>query len=625
MLAAAFVVIAAAAITWWAAGYHGSGALAVYLAVAFLITTVVLIVALVFLWSFRRNGLLGCDTGRITLSSLDLIQDGVYRRQLDSRVTFANEGLLRMFVCDDVEQFATLSDKAVDSLRYSELETLIATRGEYRNEQVEYRRPDGSQFVGITSERLVRSSRGKPLYYEGAITDISRCIDAERKIEFLSHYDSLTGLANRAIFDERFQAAAASAERYGHQLALVVLNFDRFKGVNELYGRQVGDRVLVEVARRLNQTVRAEDSIARLGADEFGVLLTRITDDSDAHKVIDVIHQRLADDYVVGKIRIKIRTSVGVAFYPRDGADLGTLSKNADTAMNQVKHSTQAGYVTYSEQLGETTQRRLELEKALRQALAKNEFRVALQPRVSLKNGRVTAVEALLRWSRPHWGSISPLEFIPVAERSGMIVPLGEKVLSLALAEWKGWSNYLPNPPRIGVNVSARQLHELDFPASVKAALDAANVPGNMLELELTESMVIEKNAGLERSLSELREAGIILAFDDFGIGYSNLGNLRRFGIDVIKIDQSFIRDIPSDPNDMSIVRGIISIARDFGIELVAEGVETEEQLGILKRMQCDQVQGFLLARPLSGSDCLEFLLDWEKSGPRAPFYWSDA
>lgn len=597
----------------------------IYIGIIFLVTAVVLSFLLMLLWFFWGVDALQSNKRDAASQSLNLLTEGFYRRQLDSQVTFANEALLNMFLCERLSEFAKLADKFVNRSRYDELQEIITTTGEYRNEQVEYRRSDGSEFVGHVSERLLRSKRGKPLYCEGAIRDISSRIDAQRKIEFLSHYDPLTGLANRTIFDERFQAAAASAERYHYQLALVIVNFDHFKGVNDLYGREVGDQVLIEAARRLNQTVRADDSIARFGSDEFGVLLTRITDCSDALKVINVINQRLADDYVVGKTRIRLRPSVGVAFYPRDGADLGSLSKNADTAMSQVKQSVQAQYIVYSEQLGEKAQRRLELEKALQQALEGNEFRVALQPRISLKNGRVTAVEALLRWSRPHWGSISPLEFIPVAEQTGMIVPLGEKVLSLALAEWKKWSNYLPEPPRIGVNISARQLHELDFPAVVNAALEVAEVPGNMLELELTESMVIEKNAGLERSLSELRQAGIILAFDDFGIGYSNLGNLKRFGIDVIKIDQSFIRDIPTDPNDLSIVRGIISIARDFGVELVAEGVETEEQLQILKRLRCDQVQGYLLTRPLTGSDCLEFLLDWTQSGPRAPFYWSDA
>lgn len=562
------------------------------------------------------------ESGDLLAAINDNVRDAIYRGAPGKGLVYVNRGLLRMFGYKEQADFFARPMVAhyVDPARYEQLRAKLLAAGRYEDEEVEYRRADGSCFVGLSSERLTRAPDGRVLHYDGVISDITRRKEAERKVCFLAHYDSLTGLPNRTLFGERFRQAAAGAKRGGYQLALLFLDLDHFKDINDSRGHEVGDRVLVEAARRLRDCIRNEDSLIRFGGDEFGVLLGHLEDEDDVRRVVRVIVERLSEPYRIGKLEVHTSPSVGVAFYPRDGADFGALYKNADTAMYQVKHSGRAGYAFYTEQISERARRRSDLELALRQAVEAGEFRLVFQPRVSLKYGRIMAVEALLRWSRPHWGSITPMEFIPAAERTGLIVSLGRWVLAEALAQWRRWSERLGSAPRIGINISTRQLREPGFGAQVRQALSAANVPGEMLEFDLTESTLFEANAELERTLADLRAATVILAFDDFGIGYSNLGNLKRFGINVVKIDQSFVRDINDDPNDASIVRGIISIAQDFGVQPVAEGVETEAQLGWLRRMRCDQIQGFLLARPMSGDAILDFLERWEQQGPTSLF-----
>ncbi len=550
------------------------------------------------------------------------LREAIYCGTPDKGLTYVNRGLLRMFGYKDLAAFSAqpMAEHYGDPSRYEQLRARLLAEGRYEDEEVEYHRGDGSRFVGLSSGRLRRASDGKVLYYDGLIRDITRCREAERRAYFLAHYDSLTGLPNRTLFDERFRRAVAGARRGGYQLALLFLDLDHFKEINASQGHEVGDRVLVEVARRLGACVRNEDGLTRFGGDEFGLLLAHIEDESDVLRVVRMIVDRLSELYRVGKLELHISPSVGVAFCPPDGADLGVSYRHADAAMHQVKHGGGAGYAFYTEQVGECVRRHRDLKQALHQAVEEDEFRLVFQPRISLKYGRIMAVETLLRWSRPHWGSITPMEFIPVAERTGSIVPLGRWMLAEALMQWKRWSERLEAVPRIGVNVSARQLREPDFGEKVRRVLSMAHVPGEMLELELTESMLLVANAELERTLTDLRAGAVMLAFDNFGIGYSNLGNLKRFGVGVVKIDQSFVRDVSDDPNDASIVRGIISIARDFGVQLVAKGVETGAQLDWLRRMRCDQVQGFLLARPMPGDAILDFLERWERQGPTSLF-----
>ncbi len=550
------------------------------------------------------------------------IRDGIYRGVPEAGIIYVNRSLARLFGFSSEAQMISNQGaiRYASPSRRDELRDKLYSVGSYEDEEVEYVKADGSHFVGLNSAWAVRDAESKVRYYDGVVTDITDRKTAERQIEFMAHFDRLTGLPNRTLLEDRFRQTANLAARGGFLCAILFIDLDNFKDINDLHGHDIGDLFLVEVASRLRECVREEDTVARFGGDEFVILASRVPNVQAvtriAHQVVDTVSQ----SYEIAGLELHTTPSVGIALYPQDGTDLTSLSQNADAAMYQVKKRGRAGIAYFTQRLNEQARRQVAIENALRHAIERGEMSLAFQPRATIADGRISGVEVLARWTHPDWGRITPAEFIPAAERTGLIVGSGKWVLAQALEEWKRWSEHSDHLIRVGVNVSARQLRERGFADTVAEALKVADVPGEALELEITETMLVERLQASEETLDQLKGLNVRLALDDFGIGYSSLGYLKRFDIDVIKIDQSFVRDILSDPNDAAIVRAIVAIGRDLGVELVAEGVETEQQLAVLRLMRCEAVQGYFLARPMPADALVAFLDRVRTQGLPPPF-----
>jgi diguanylate cyclase (GGDEF)-like protein len=429
------------------------------------------------------------------------------------------------------------------------------------------------------------------------------------RIEYLARHDALTGLPNRTVLADRVEVLAAHARRAEEQLVLLFLDLDRFKQVNDTFGHGYGDALLKEIARRLQATVRESDTVARLGGDEFVILLTGITQLDAVRVVAAKILAAIEQAVVVEGQTLFVSASIGAAICPADGEDLVTLMKNADTAMYRAKEEGRNGMRFYAPDMSERASVQLELEVALRQALARDEFELHYQPCVDLKRCELVGMEALLRWRHPQRGLVMPGDFIAAAEENGLIVPIGLWVVSSACAQARAWEDAgLPVLP-IAVNVSGRQLREPQVLLEHVAVTLARNgLSGTRLEVELTESVVMRDPAQMSDVLHRLKQMGVRIAIDDFGVGYSSFSYLKRFAVDVLKIDRSFVSDLAVDPDDAAIARAIVSMAHALGLRVVAEGVENEAQLDLLRQMGCDEAQGFLFSRPLAVHEMVAYM-----------------
>ena len=397
------------------------------------------------------------------------------------------------------------------------------------------------------------------------------------------------------------------------KVATVLFDLDHFKRINETLGHSVGDRLLVAVAERLRQCVRDYDAVsraeavssksgttlARLGGDEFILAMADIERVEDAAKAAQRLIQAMQAPFQMDEHEIVVTASIGISLYPDDGEDAETLLKNADSALYHAKDAGRNNYQFYNQSMNAKAFARLSLEGSLRRALEKQEFLLHYQPQVDARSGAIVGAEALIRWRHPDLGLVSPLDFIPLAEESGLIVPMGEWVLRTACAELKAWQDAGHGMLRMAVNLSGRQFRQQDLVASVQRAMDAAGIDPQTLELEITESVLMQDAAETTRLLDNLKALGVKLSVDDFGTGYSSLSYLKRFPIDALKIDRSFIRDIASDPDDAAITTAILAMAGGLGLEVVAEGVETMEQLGFLRGRNCQMIQGYLFSKPL--------------------------
>jgi diguanylate cyclase (GGDEF)-like protein/PAS domain S-box-containing protein len=431
----------------------------------------------------------------------------------------------------------------------------------------------------------------------GTAFDITERKAAEETIRHLAYHDGLTGLPNRTLFEDRLTVTLAQARRKRRLAAVMFLDLDRFKVVNDTVGHAMGDRLLQSVAERLKALVREGDTVARVGGDEFTLLLPEVGRVEDAVDVAERILETLRDPWPVNGHEFHITTSIGIAMCPGDGEDAESLMRNADTAMYRAKDRGRDNYKLYAPAMNSRIAERLALENSLRHALERDEFVVHYQPQVNLETGRIVGVEALVRWQHPERGLVSPVEFIPVAEETGLIVPLGAWVLRTACAQSKAWQDAGLPPMRMAVNLSARQFQRRDLLDTVAAALAETGLAPEYLQLEITEGAAMQDVDQTLAILRELREAGVQLSIDDFGTGHSSLSYLKRFPIDVVKIDQSFVQDLTLDPNDAAIASTIIVMAHNLGLKVIAEGVETAEQLAFLRERDCDEMQGFLFSR----------------------------
>ncbi|CAN7724696.1 EAL domain-containing protein [Variovorax paradoxus] len=425
----------------------------------------------------------------------------------------------------------------------------------------------------------------------------------ESSADTLKHqatHDPLTGLPNRALLEDRLRQAISYADRYGRLMTVVFINLDGFKRINDSLGRKGGDELLKVMAERMARCLRSVDTVVRTGGDEFVIILyDQPGDGTDIAPALRKLLETIAQPARIGSQAVQLTGSMGVATYPADGADADALLMNADAAMSHAKASGRNNFEFYAAEMSGAIRDELALREGLRHAVARSEFHLAYQPQLDMESGRVTGVEALIRWQHPERGLVSPAQFIPLAEETGLIVPIGEWVLRTACFQNKAWQDAGLPPFIVSVNVSARQFRERTLIAQVSLALRDSGLEPRLLELELTESLVMEDLDKALQSMKALRAMGVQLSIDDFGTGYSSLSALKRFPIARLKIDQSFVRDIPGDEEDKAIAKTIIALGHELNLKVIAEGVETEQQLEFLRAHGCDEMQGYLFSRPV--------------------------
>jgi diguanylate cyclase (GGDEF)-like protein/PAS domain S-box-containing protein len=469
-------------------------------------------------------------------------------------------------------------------------------------------RRDGSEFpIELT---IVEIDRDQEHYYSAFIRDITKRKEAEERIRVLANYDALTGLPNRNLLNERVIVEIEKAWDQDGQFALMFLDLDHFKDVNDSLGHRYGDNLLIALTKRFESLVRPQDTICRLGGDEFVFLLAE-AGHVIAKEVVERLLKAVEQPFVIDQYELTITASIGVAIYPDDGLDMESLQRNADVAMYRTKKESRNSYRFFSNHMQVQTARNLQLVNALRQAVALGQLAVYYQPQVALDTGRLLGVEALLRWKHPQLGFISPAEFIPLAESSGLIIAIGSWVLEQATQQMHAWRLAGIHGIAVSVNLSSIQFRDPKLPALVKSTLERYNVSPECLELELTEGVALENPEGAVAMMDALNKLGVRLSIDDFGTGYSSLSYLKKFKVYKLKVDQTFVRDITTDDEDKAIVIAIIQLARSLGLKTIAEGVETLEQKAFLQAQGCDEMQGYLLSKPMSSEDATAFLLSY--------------
>ncbi|MEP6994571.1 MAG: EAL domain-containing protein [Acidobacteriota bacterium] len=526
---------------------------------------------------------------------------GVYRSTLDGRIVDCNESFARIFGYASREE--VLQQAAWDFYwKPEDREAAVAKlleRQSLTNYELCLRRKDGSSVWVLESENLIEDADGALSVIEGTTIDITERKRAEEQVKHLAFHDPLTNLPNRLLFNDRLTLAVAQAHRHNQRLAVLFLDLDRFKVINDSLGHSVGDELLRQVAERIQEHVREGDTVARLGGDEFTLLVPGISAEEDAAKIAGKICGAVHDPFWIDGRELFVTTSLGVSVYPSDGHDAETLVRNADSAMYRAKEQGRDNYQLYTPAMNAKAIERLSLESRLRQAVANNELELHFQPFIDLRTAEVLGAEALIRWRHPELGLIPPGDFIPIAELSGLIVPIGEWVLRTACAEARKWHEKGFPAMTVSVNLSSRQFQQTDLVSQVTHALEETGLDADKLDLEITESNAMQNAEHSINTLWGLKKQGVRISMDDFGTGYSSLNYLKRFPIDRIKLDQSFVRDLPGDKDDAAIAMAVIAMGQSLELVVIAEGVETEEQLRFLSNHNCDQLQGFLLSRPL--------------------------
>lgn len=483
---------------------------------------------------------------------------------------------------------------------------MICTETSYYRE---YRSPTvtGNRWIGWAL-RCIFTKSGQPECIVGMGRDITDRKEAENTIEKLAYHDLVTGLPNRTLLYDRLQSAISRADRDDQGLAVLFLDLDRFKAINDSMGHAVGDALLKLVAQRLLNCVRASDTVARLGGDEFVVLISALENDHAVGGVVMKILEDLSERFKIDEFDVYITSSIGIALYPRDGQDAEELLKSADMAMYQAKEAGRNTSHYFSPELNMRATERLLLENTMRRALERQEFFLTYQPQMELSTGHIAGIEALLRWRHPDLGIVPPDSFIPIAEETGLIVPLGEWVLAAACKQAVIWQEEGHPPLRIAVNVSARQFRQKNLGTRIEKILKETGLDPALLELELTESAVMENPDEAILTLRQLKKMGITLSIDDFGTGYSSLSHLKHFPIDRLKIDRSFVKHVTRDHNDATIAQAIIALAHSMQLTVVAEGIEHGEQMEFMAQHRCDTMQGYYLSRPIPAAEFGVFL-----------------
>ena len=532
---------------------------------------------------------------------------GIFQASADGRLLNVNRAFAGIHGYDSPEQMlvelSNLNAPAqlfVEPKRMDELRHVLAGKELVRDFELHVYRRDRSERVVLVNVRAVHDASGNMMFYEGTVEDVTARKVAEDRVQFLAYYDALTGLPNRTLLQDRLATALAGARRRKDKVALLFLDLDRFKLINDSLGHSFGDLLLQEVAQRLKKWAREQDTVARLGGDEFLIVLNGVKNIADAAVAADRMTKSMTGGFVVQGRPLNITCSLGISVFPEHGTNSETLIKNADAAMYFAKESGRNNFRFFTKDLSAQAVERLTLENSLRPALEKNEFFLMYQPQVDIGTGRIIGLEALLRWQHPNLGLVPPDKFIQIAENVGLIVPIGEWVLRTACSQARKWQDEGLPAVMVAVNISAIQFRQKGFCKLIRKVLDETGLPAKYLELELTESLLLD-NADLMLSVvEELKAMGVTLAIDDFGTGYSSLSYLKHFPVSKLKIDRSFVRDVAVNPDDAAITTAIISMAKSLNLKVIAEGVEDEAQMSFLRAQRCDEIQGYYFSKPLA-------------------------
>lgn len=495
-----------------------------------------------------------------------------------------------------------------DRAFYEQMWKTIAEKGQWSGE-IWNQRKDGDVYPEWLLILAVYGEHGKAERYIGIFTDISDQKSAEEELRKLAHQDSLTGVANRYHYQTRMASIIETSATYNQKVAMFFLDLDRFKQINDTFGHKAGDDLLIDMTNRLKRLLSTKDFIARLGGDEFSIALVNIRHPREAFALAEAIIASFSTPFRIAGQDIYMSTSIGISFFPEDGQDVDTLIRNADKAMYHSKQKGRNRFSVYHMDMNVETKEALTMETELRRAIERDELTIYYQPQIDLLQKKAVGAEALIRWHNKHYGQVPPDVFIPIAEETGLIIPIGQWVLRQVCRDLHTMSQYGLSIPSIAVNVSALQFLQDGFVEAVRTILYEENIPPQLIDLELTESTVMPDAPSSIQRLAELKSLGFTLSIDDFGTGYSSLSYLRRFPIDQLKIDKSFIQLIDQSEDDASIVEAIITMAHRLHLKVVAEGVENDRQLQLLETESCDLVQGYFYSKPIPLTELIDFFI----------------
>jgi diguanylate cyclase (GGDEF)-like protein/PAS domain S-box-containing protein len=549
---------------------------------------------------------------------------GIFQMSTEGRPLNVNRALAQIHSYDSAEQLIgevsnMFGELFANPCQIDELKRGLEENGVVRSTEVEVHCRDRSKKWALVNIRAVRDCDDKIILHEGTLEDVTDRKVAEKRVQFLAYYDALTKLPNRSLLQDRLGQALAGSRRRKDKVALLFLDLDRFKIINDSLGHSTGDLLLQVVADRLKGHVREQDTVARVGGDEFLIVLTNIKDMTDAAIAGERIMDAMTAEFVIQGRSLSVGCSIGISIFPEHGADSETLIKNADAAMYSAKESGRNTFQFFSEDMSAQSVERLTLEHGLRAAVENKQLFLMYQPQMDINTGTIVGLEALVRWQHPELGTVPPDKFIDIAENTGLIVPIGAWVLRTACAQARKWQEEGLCALPIAVNVSAVQFRQTGFRELISRVLSETGLAPQYLELELTEGLLLSNADMMSSVLRELKNMGLKLAIDDFGTGYSSLSYLKRFPFGKLKIDRSFIRDVAINSDDAAIATAIISMAKSLSLKVIAEGVENEAQLSFLRALRCDEIQGYYFSKPLTVDEVsLKLRLDSAQRGAAA-------
>lgn len=551
------------------------------------------------------------DRLRLAAEVFNNSQEGILVTDQNNRILTVNRAFTTITGYSESEAIGNtpgmLASGRHDAHFYAAMWGALLGAGSWKGE-LWNRRKDGTIIPNWFSINVLRNATGEIINFVAVFSDITGRKEAESQIEFLAHHDALTQLPNRVLLRDRFSLARSAALRGHSKIAMMFVDLDNFKHINDSWGHQAGDQFLIKTVERLQREVRESDTICRQGGDEFIIMLSDVPDPEIITRVAQSILLALSEPANIGEHTVGVSASIGISLFPDDSSDFDTLLGNADAAMYEAKANGKNGYRFFTEEMNRNAIERADMQAQLRRALAHQEFELFYQPQVRIADAKVIGVEALIRWNHPVQGLVFPATFIPMAEECGLIIPLGEWVLIEAARQGRAWMQAGIVDVTVAVNISVLQFNRGDFFETVERALELTGFPAHLLELELTESVLLKELDGAFETIHKLKALGVRLSIDDFGTGYSSLSYLKKIKVDKLKIDKSFVRDICEDPDDVAIVRAIIELSKALDLCVIAEGVETHEQALLLERGGCSEVQGYLYGRPQRAQEVVALL-----------------